>query len=227
MEVSKDKEKIPFSKRSIFFNPIFYKTTFFVVLIDWVTKFIAHLWAVKENETTKDMLNRFHFGGMQDGWIIGFRKVEHYRSDEYPDYWSVGYQESGGLHDWWLNILEKITGQDLSPLWANTWLLIPLIPFILIQLFQIFDNSRVNKMLVLCSGLFLGAGIGNIGEAIIRGSVTDWLAVWFNDLPLFFKVSYRVMNFADLCAYLVFGVIIVSSVSSFFSNNKKEENPQT
>ena len=217
------KEKIPFSQRSMFLSPLFYKTIIYVVVIDWVTKYLAHVFATKENETTKDMLGRFHFGSYSDGWIVGFRKVEHYRNDEYPDYWSVGYKEDPGFHDNWLSILEFITRQDLSPLWANTWILVPLLPIIITQLTSIFSNEKMSNLWILAGGLFLGAAIGNLGEGVVRGSVTDWIALWFEDLPLWFGKFYGIANFADFAVWSVYLIGLIGLLKYFFNTEEKKE----
>ena len=217
------KEKIPFSQRSMFLSPLFYKTIIYVVVFDWVTKYLAHVFTTKENETTKDMLGRFHFGSYSDGWVVGFRKVEHYRNDEYPDYWSVGFKEDPGFHDNWLSILEFITRQDLSPLWANTWIIVPLLPLIYLSIVGIFKNEKMSKLWILPVGLFIGAGIGNLGEAAIRGSVTDWIALWFEDLPLWFGGFYGVANIADFAVFATYIIIPLAILISLINTEEKKE----
>ena len=50
------KEKIPFSQRSMFLSPLFYKTIIYVVVIDWVTKYLAHVFATEEPPDTISFL---------------------------------------------------------------------------------------------------------------------------------------------------------------------------
>ena len=81
----------------------------------------------------------------------------------------------------------------------------------------------MSKLWILPVGLFIGAGIGNLGEAAIRGSVTDWIALWFEDLPLWFGGFYGIANIADFAVWSVYVIILIGFLKPFINTEEKKE----
>lgn len=105
------------------------------------------------------------------------------------------------------------TGAAFSIMEGKTWFLSILSVVILIMIFKMGKEFKMNKPNIIALGLLIGGIFGNFADRLFLGMVRDFLK---------FKVfgyNFPVFNFADIC--IVVGVAILA-VSIMVGGEKNE-----
>lgn len=105
------------------------------------------------------------------------------------------------------------TGAAFSIMEGKTWFLSILSVIILIMIFKMGKEFKMNKPNMIALGLLIGGTFGNFGDRLFLGMVRDFLK--FN----IFGYSFPVFNVADIC--IVVGVIMLG-ISILLGEDKLE-----
>lgn len=106
------------------------------------------------------------------------------------------------------------TGAAFSLMEGKTWFLSILSVVILIMIFKMGKEFKMNKPNIIALGLLIGGIFGNFGDRLFLGMVRDFLK---------FKIlgyHFPVFNIADMC--IVFGVAILG-ISIMLGGDKVED----
>ncbi len=107
------------------------------------------------------------------------------------------------------------TGAAFSLMEGKTWFLSILSVVILIMIFKMGKEFKMNKPNIIALGLLIGGIFGNFGDRLFLGMVRDFLK--FRILGYHFPV----FNIADMC--IVVGVAILG-ISIMLGGDKVEDN---
>ncbi len=106
------------------------------------------------------------------------------------------------------------TGAAFSIMEGKAWFLSILSVVVLIMIFKMGKEFKMNKPNIIALGLLIGGIFGNFGDRLFLGMVRDFLK--FRILGY----NFPVFNFADIC--IVVGVVILAI--SIMVGGEKNEN---
>lgn len=105
------------------------------------------------------------------------------------------------------------TGAAFSVMEGKTWFLSMLSVVILILIFKMSKEFKMNKRNIVAFGLLIGGIFGNFGDRLFLGMVRDFLKFRI------FGYNFPIFNVADIC--IVLGVLILA-ISILVGDDKVE-----